>query len=129
MLKRMRDVVRDRADHRRARVREVKQILNGRRAGGVVSAAASGDDGYRRYRSSGPTRSPRIGSVAAVQGVTVSADLPGPSIGIAFRTAGRVREGGWPVDRVQEAGAVAAAREAPRQIGLRTASFGGCRGC
>ena len=54
---------------------------------GVAAAARSGDDDRRAAQEEWPATLSAIGTVAAVQGVTVSADLPG----IVDRIALRVR--------------------------------------
>ena len=64
--------------HRRPGVREVPADPDGRGAGrGDAAAARSGHDHRGRSRSRGRPRCRSIGTTAAVQGVTVSADLPG----------------------------------------------------
>ena len=61
--------------------------------GGLSAAARSGDDTSSRVAGDWPATLSAIGTMAAVQGVTVSADLPGIVDRIAFESGKAVREG------------------------------------
>ena len=64
----------------RPRFREVPTDSDGDRAGRGVSAAAGSRHHHRGEAEEWPDTLSAIGTMAAVQGVDVSADLPGPSI-------------------------------------------------
>jgi membrane fusion protein (multidrug efflux system) len=79
--------------------------------------------------ASWPTTLRAIGSVAAVQGVTVSADLPGIVEKISFESGGAVRKGALLVqlDTAQERAQLAAAESAERLARLNLERMQGLR--